>query len=175
MAKWVVKKPYDDSPCEIWRYIETEEQARKYPYISRAIDKYGVDEIVPLAMNSHGGYHTLPKDSPSIIRFIISEETPTIDIEEQYPVNSENIADSWVSPSCVTYTCGSYGHIDCAERLCDSYGYNRSEYGCPADEILFEKGWIKIMRNQWYGHWSYITDRQVLFLTNRGISHYANI
>lgn len=52
----------DSGKLEVWQYIDTIEEANRYFYIARVIEKYGVKEILPIAMNRVGGFHSLKWD-----------------------------------------------------------------------------------------------------------------
>lgn len=56
MTKWVIKKN-SFNKNEVWRYIDTVEEAKRYFYIAEAIKKFGADDILPVAVNRLGGYH----------------------------------------------------------------------------------------------------------------------
>lgn len=167
MRKWVIKQPWKDAPLQVWEYIDSVEEAQKYWYVSQAIDKYGVDEIVPLAMNSLGGYHPLKPDSPEIVAIIESENEPTLSLIQKYPIAKGKVANGWMSPDCVIYTCDSYGHIGLAERICEEFydgPFYRTEKGNlinAPDEKLYDKGWIKITAWRWLGWLWKINDAQV--------------
>lgn len=61
MDKWVIKKGMSGKP-EVWKYIDDISEARRYWYVSKAIDKYGSGKVLPLAMNDVDGYHWLGPD-----------------------------------------------------------------------------------------------------------------
>lgn len=168
MKKWVVKQPYKGAPLEIWKYIDTVEEAMEYPYVKQAIRKYGENKVVPLAMNDFGGYHPLPADSSEIVEIIVSEEPPKISVYKLYPVNKQSIHNGWMNPNGTTFSCGAYGHIRCAEKLVEEF--NVPEIGTiHADEALLEHGWIKIFSERWYGRWDKINDKQIKILGKLGL------
>lgn len=173
MKKWVIKQPAKGGPLEIWEYIDSVEEAMKYWYVAQAIRKYGVEKIVPLAMNANGGYHHLPADSSEIVRIVNSEEPPNLSVYELYPVNSPKLYNGWMAPDGTTFACSSYGHIGCADKLCKEF--HVPEIGTiHGDEALLEHGWIKIMHGEWYGRWGKISDRQVLSLEKLGVKSFAD-
>lgn len=160
MKKWVIKQPTKGAPLEIWEYIDTIKEAMEYWYIAQAIRKYGADKIVPLAMNDYGGYHPLPADSKEIVQIVTSEKRPDISVFQQYPTNTEQIYNGWMSPSGTTFECGIYGHIGCADKLCREF--HVPEIGTVhGDEALLEQGWIKISNRKWFGRWGQINDYQL--------------
>lgn len=168
MKKWVIKQPYKGEKLEIWEYIDTVEAAVKIPYVAMAINKYGADRVVPLAMNDRGGYHYLPADSAEIVKIIECDEKPKLSVYEQYPVNSAHLRDGWMSPDGTTFSCGAYGHIDSASSLCDEL---RVPMGgsLNGDEALINAGWIKIMNGEWFGSWRKVRDDQIRALESLGI------
>lgn len=172
MKKWVIKKsPYNDQQLEVWEYIDTVEEAVKYWYVAKAIRKYGVETVVPLAMNDCGGYHHLPADSEEIVQIVVSDEKPNLSVFQQYSVNSKNLINGWVSPTCVSFSCGAFGHIRCAAQLVKEFKVpeTRTAHG---DEALLEHGWIKVMNGKWYGRWSKINDNQVRLLDTLGLNDF---
>lgn len=160
MKKWVIKQPREGAPIEVWEYIDTVDEAMEYWYVAQAIEKHGADKVVPLAMNSLGGYHHLPAESPEIVEIIQSEEPPNLSVYRMYPVNPRKICNGWMSPEGTTFSCSSYGHIECAIDLCKEF--NVPEAGTiHGDEALLEHGWIKITGGRWYGRWNKINDHQI--------------
>ncbi|MDD3020929.1 MAG: hypothetical protein PHX61_08135 [Alphaproteobacteria bacterium] len=169
MKKWVIKQYAEGAPLELWEYIDSVEEAMKYVYVAQAIRKYGVDQVVPLAMNKLGGYHHLPRDSKEIVQIIESDEAPTLSVYRQYPVNATTIQNGWMHPNGTTFECGSYGHISCALQLCNEF--HVPEAGTiHDDEALLEHGWIKIFNGEWYGRWKKINDNQIRILETLGIT-----
>lgn len=178
MRKWVIKQPWKDAPLQVWEYIDDVEEAMQYWYVRQAIEKYGVDEIVPLAMNSLGGYHPLKPDAPEVVAIIESETEPTLSLIRQYPIAKGSVANGWMSPECVTYTCDGYGHARLAERICDEFYHgsvDRDDDGnlinAPDDKLL-NKGWIKITAWRWLGYIWLVNDAQVKRCEELGYEHF---
>lgn len=160
MPKWVVKRPEHSRHLEIWEYIDTVEEAKQYWYIRQAICKYGAENVVPLAMNRFGGYHHLPINSKEIVRIIESEAQPDISVFELYPPGLPQIQNGWMAPDASIFTCGAYGHLDCAEKLCSAFQVRPYDPTGP-DETLLAHGWIKILSRTWFGNWRAVTDKQI--------------
>lgn len=116
----------------------------------------------------------MPRDSEEIVEIVLSETKPELNIYEQYPVNCKDIFSGWMSPDGTTFSCGEYGHIDCAERLCKEL-HIPIERITVSDDKLIENGWIKIVRRQWWGRWDKITDKQIDVLESLNIKHVHNI
>ena len=170
MTKWVIKRPAPNCPLEVWEYITDVEEAKEYWYIAQAIDKYGIDTVVPLAMNRLGGYHHLPYDDPEIVCVVESEKKPKLKLFEKYLVNRPDFKYGWLSPDCTSYSCSYMGHINLANDICCEL-YNKDATGMVAlyDEFLLDNGWIKVGRSGWYGRWEKISDQQVEFLESKNI------
>lgn len=167
MRKWVIKQPYENAPLQVWEYIDSYAEASKYWYVAQAMRDYGVDDVLPIAMNKMGGYHSIKPDSKTVVAIIESETEPKLDLVQAYPIAKEKVANGWMSPECVIYTCESYGHASCAERICEEF-YDNSFYkdydgnwvNAPDDKLL-NKGWIKIISWRWLGLLWTINDAQV--------------
>jgi len=163
MKKWVVLYDRNGQITQVWRYIDNEEEARKIYYLSRALDKYGAKDTLPIALNSRGGWHTILLEKDKIGRIIESEEKPELPLEEQYPVADQATANGWMSPEGIAYTCDSWEHLECAARLCRELNVPATPV-VSADERLLENGWIKIYGCRWFGKWEKINDTQVSVL-----------
>lgn len=166
MKKWVIKKSWpNENLLEVWRFIDTGEEARKYWYIDQAMDKYGVDEMLPIAMNDVGGYHSLHNIMDRIVRIVESDEKPRLSLHEEYPVNEERFNCGWIAPDGTTYSCHSYGHYDLANTLCYR-DYGHTLYcvdGCTLndpDGKLMYHGWVKVTYNDYYADYGKMTDAQ---------------
>ena len=166
MKKWMLIRPYKDSPIQIWEFIDDLQEALQYWYVARAISKYGINKVMPIVMNDLGGYHTHRPDAPDVVAIIESVEKPGISVFKQYPVNSENFRTGWLSPDCTSFSCEYMGHIGLAMRIVKEF------FGLPenptADDALLEKGWIKVMNRTWLGEWDKINDKQMAFLEEKG-------
>ena len=170
MPKWVIKRRWEGAPLEVREYIDSVEEAKEYPYIERVIKKYGVDKVVPLAMNDVGGYHHLPRDDKEIVAIIESDEKPVLSPFKVYPINNPVIRDGWLAPDGTTFTCGYMGHIGCARELRKAFALSDRRGTGQPDEILLDNGWIKIMQGTWFGHWKKVTDKQMQTLERVGIT-----
>lgn len=108
MKKWVIKRSWpNENKLEVWEFIDTEEEARKYWYISQAMNKYGVEEMLPIAMNDLGGYHSLHNIMDRIVKIVESDEKPKLSVDEAYGVNEEMFRCGWIAPNGTTYSCCS--------------------------------------------------------------------
>lgn len=178
MKKWVILQREKNEPKTIWEYFETKEDARKDSHVMETIERYSesypINEILPMAVNDVGGCTYMPRDSEEIVEIVLSETKPELNIYEQYPVNCKDIFSGWMSPDGTTFSCGEYGHIDCAERLCKEL-HIPIERITVSDDKLIENGWIKIVRRQWWGRWDKITDKQIDVLESLNIKHIHNI
>lgn len=82
MRKWVIKQPTKNAPLEVWEYIDTVKEAMQYWYVAKAIRERGAENVLPIAMNANGGYHSLPADSKEIVRIVESEKKPNLSMYE---------------------------------------------------------------------------------------------
>ena len=169
MDKWVIKKGMSGK-LEVWKYIDDISEARRYWYVSKAIDKYGLSKVLPLAMNDVGGYHWLGPDikSGNIVKIIESNSKPELSLEEEFGKNEKHFSCGWLSPECDSYSCGYMEHIDLADKICkDLY----DKHFCVCDDFLLDNGWIKVTRDGWYGNWDKINDDQINFLESKNIKY----
>lgn len=166
MKKWMLIQRYPTSPVEIWEYIDDLREAMKYWYVARAIQKYGVEKVMPIVMNDMGGYHTHRPDCSDVLAIIESEEKPNVSVFRKYPVNNEHFDTGWLSPECTSFSCHYMGHIRLAMDIC------RDIYGMPetniADDVLLGKGWIKVQNGRWLAMWDKINDEQALYIEKKG-------
>lgn len=147
----IYKKSWGD--IEAWEYIDDLEEACQYWYVRDVIEKYGVDEVMPIVMNKVGGYHTFYK--PECIAIIESDTWPSLATHFELfkdLVNSENFDYGWIDPLGNTYSCEYMGHAALALDLVTltySEEYTKSklvEEGINApDDFLLDKGWIKVL------------------------------
>lgn len=172
MKQWVIKKsPYDPNRLEVWEYITDLDEAMSYWYVCQAIEKYGVDKMMPIAMNDLGGYHTLKPDNPSIVKIVLSEEKPKLDLKDAYPINDPDFKCGWISPDCTTYSCGYMEHIDCAMAIREYLYDKKGEV--IADDHLLDCGWVKLLSGQrWLGYLHKMNDKQMKFIEDRGWTKY---
>jgi hypothetical protein len=150
----IYKKPYGD--IEVWEYIDDLEEACQYWYIRDVIEKYGVDEVMPIVMNKVGGYHTFYK--PDCIAIIESDTWPSIashyDLFKSI-INSKNFNYGWIDPLGNTYKCQMYGHTSLAKDLvtlnyAEEYSKSKlvKEHIDAPDDFLLSKGWIKVLNGK---------------------------
>ena len=168
--KWMLIQRYKDSPIETWEFIDDLQEALQYWYVAQAIRDFGVNKIMPIVMNDLGGYHQHRPDAPDVLAIIESEEKPNISVFKQYPVNSEHFHTGWLSPDCTSFSCSYMGHIHLAMKIIHEL-LNMPE-SVVADDVLLEKGWIKVMNGKWLGYWDNINDEQVIFLEKKGFTRF---
>lgn len=172
MKQWVIKKSYYNSgSLEVWEYITDVNEAMNYWYVYQAILKYGEDKIMPIAMNCWGGYHTLKPDDPDIVKIVLSEEEPELDLKDAYPINDPDFKCGWLSPDCDTYSCGYMEHWRCADAIMN-YLFGKSD-DVIADDNLLDLGWVKIESGcRWIGFLHKMNDKQMKFIEDRGWTKY---
>lgn len=145
----IYKKPWGDIEC--WEYIDDLDEAMKFWYVRYAIDKYGVEDTMPICMNKCGGYHTFYK--PECIAIIESDTWPSL--SSHYDlfkgiVNNDKFNYGWIDPLGNTYMCQYMGHASLASELVTinykiEYTKKAAEDSINApDEFLLNKGWIKV-------------------------------
>lgn len=167
MRKWMLIQKYPSVPIEVWEYIDDIKEAMKYWYVAKAIREYGANKIMPIVMNDLGGYHTHRPNDDDVLAIIESDENPSLSVFEQYPVNSKYFETGWLSPDCTSFSCSYMGHIRLAMNLArDFYGMHENNV---ADDILLEKGWVKVMNGKWLGYWEKINDKQAAFIEKMGL------
>lgn len=145
----IYKKPWGDIEC--WEYINDLDEAMSYWYVSMAIDKYGVEDTMPICMNKCGGYHSFYE--PECIAIIESDTWPSLSSHYELfksIVNNENFSYGWIDPLGNTYMCQYMGHASLASELVTinykvEYTKKTVEDSINApDEFLLNKGWIKV-------------------------------
>ena len=147
----IYRKPWGN--IEAWEYIDDLEEAMSYWYVRMAIDKYGVEDTMPICMNKMGGYHTFYK--PECIAIIESDTWPSLsshyDLFKEI-VNNEKFNYGWIDHLGNTYSCQYMEHASLANELVTmnyKVEYTKSklvEEGINApDEFLLNKGWIKVL------------------------------
>ena len=159
-------KPYENAPIQIWEYIDNVNEAKQYWYVAQAIQKYGADKIMPIVMNDFGGYHTHHPNESDVVAIIESKDKPNISVFKQYAINSENFHTGWLSPDCTSFSCSYMGHISLATKIVNEI-IKDYESVIP-DDVLLEKGWIKVANGKWLGRWRKINDKQIAFLEKKG-------
>jgi hypothetical protein len=146
----IYKKPW--GAIEAWEYIDNLKEAVSYWYVRDAMDKYGVNDVMPICMNKMGGYHTFYK--PECIAIIESDTWPSL--SSHYDlfkgiINNEKFNYGWIDTLGNTYMCQYMGHASLASELVTmnyKVEYTKSalvEQGIDApDDFLLKKGWIKV-------------------------------
>ena len=162
----IYKKPWGDIEC--WEYIDDLEEAMQYWYVRYAIDKYGVEDTMPICMNKVGGYHSFYE--PECIAIIESDTWPSLSTHYDLfksIVNNTNFNYGWIDPLGNTYMCQYMGHASLATELVTinypnewtKYCTSENSYNNP-DDFLLNKGWIKVFTGDpahiYYDH--YVTD-----------------
>ena len=165
MKKWAILNNYGD--YEVWRLLETEDDIKPYAYIQYAIDKYGWDDVMPVCMNSVGGYHSLDKDK--LVEIIEADTKPSwtnYEFLKNYVINNQYFNCGWISPNGDTYMCHYSGHLDMAEKLVDFYYdeqyrlYRKTSQVNAPDDFLLNIGWIKIDSSKnHYCLWDKVSDK----------------
>lgn len=147
----IYKKPWGDIEC--WEYIDDLDEAMQYWYVRMAIDKYGVENTLPICMNKMGGYHTCNKEECTAI--IESDTWPSL--SSHYDlfkgiVNNKNFNYGWIDTLGNTYMCQYMAHASLASELVTmnypkeytEYRLKEDSYNAP-DDFLLTKGWIKVL------------------------------
>ena len=150
----IYKKPWGD--VEAWEYIDDLDEAMEYWYVRIAIDKYGVENTLPICMNKCGGYHTFYK--PECIAIIESDTWPSLSSHYELfrgIINNENFTYGWIDHLGNTYSCNYMEHASLASTLVTmNYKIEWTNYivqGCGVnapDDFLLRKGWIKVFHGQ---------------------------
>ena len=166
MKKWILIQPCKGAPIQVWEFIDDIREAMKYWYVRQAIEKYGADKVMPIAMNDVGGYHPHKPDEKDVVAVIESVEKPNISVFRQYPINDERFVTGWLSPDCTTFSCGYMGHIGLAMKIVEEL-FNEPQ-NVTADDFLLEHGWVKVMNEKWLGCLDQMNDSQVEFLERKG-------
>lgn len=146
---------YDKGPnysIEAWEYIDDLDTACKYWYVRDAIDRYGVEDVMPICMNKCGGYHTCYQ--PDVVAIIESDTWPSIATHPELfrsDINNSNFNYGWIDPDGNTYRCEYMQHAALAESLVQMFHPNRytkwkldnNDLNAP-DDFLLNIGWIKV-------------------------------
>ena len=147
----IYKRPWGS--VEAWEYIDDLEEAMEYWYVRQAIEKYGVEDTMPICMNKCGGYHTFCKSD--CIAIIESDTWPTLATHFELfkgIVNRSGFKYGWIDPLGNTYSCQYMEHASLAEDLVAIH-YKveypkstlvKSRINAP-DDFLLDKGWIKVL------------------------------
>lgn len=168
MKKWMLIKPHENASIQIWEFIDDIEEAMEYWYVRDAIEKFGVDSMMPIVMNDMGGYHTHRPDEKDVVAIIESYKKPNISVFKQYPINNAMFHTGWVSPDCTTFSCGYMEHIGLAMKIVEEL------FAIPehvvADDFLLDLGWIKVMHGKYLFHYGKINNKQAVFLQEKGFT-----
>lgn len=149
MKKYMLIRSHSGA-TEVWEYIDDVEEARKYWYVDQAIDKYGVESMMPIVMNKLGGYHTHKPDAPDVIDIVEATDWPNLKLYEVYPRNREDFKTGWVAPNGDTYSCDVFDHLDCSTKICTClYGEHTKTL---SDEFLLKLGWFKCTNRKYTGY-----------------------
>ena len=147
----IYKKPWGDIEC--WQYIDDLEEALQYWYIKLAIDKYGVEDTMPICMNKCGGYHSFIESE--CIAIIESDTWPSLSTHYDLfkdIVNNSNFNYGWIDTLGNTYMCQYMCHASLATELVTinypkeytRWRMENDKVNAP-DDFLLEKGWIKVL------------------------------
>lgn len=144
----IIESPYNGSKA-VWEYIDDLDEAMSYWYVRQAIEKYGVESMMPIVMNKLGGYHTHKPDAPDVVDIIESYDWPDLNAWELYPRNRKDFKTGWISPTGDTYSCDVFDHVDCAMKLARQlYGEHTATL---ADDFLLRIGWFKCSNRKYTG------------------------
>lgn len=170
MRKWAVRKPEYSDVCEVWEYIDKEEDIGwNLYYIKDVIKKCGKNRILPVLVNDLGGWHIADKNE--IIEIIESDTRPELSFYKKYVINNKNFKCGWISPDCNTYSCSPYGHYDLAYDICKEYNFKNDT---ASDDYLIKNGWVKVSNEGWYGNICEMNDNQIKFLESLNINHFLD-
>lgn len=164
MRKWIIKKNDVTGKLEVWEYIDTVEEANKYWYVKRAIRESSVEEVLPIAMNPLGGYHSLHYDieAGNIVEIVESENPPALNLSDAWGINEPDFNRGWIAPDCTTYSCGYMEHYALARDIC-RVKYNKTGE-LNFEDLLTDKGWIRVCHWGWDCNWKKVNDKQILLV-----------
>lgn len=156
----IIQSPYDGTKA-VWEFIDDLDEAMSYWYVAQAIEKYGVESMMPIVMNRLGGYHTHRPDEPDVVAIIESVDWPDLKAWEMYPYNREDFRTGWIAPNGDTYSCSSYEHIDCAMKLAKQLYGEHTKTVC--DSFLLKAGWFKCTNKKYTGWMRNMSDDQAKY------------
>lgn len=164
--KWAIIKD-GDRKC-VRRYIDNMEELAnsKYWYIVEAIQKYGINKVLPVIINDRGGYCTVSTED--IIQIVEQNSPPKLSLSDIYSVDDPNFKYGWLSPDCIKYGCDYGEHYQLAIKICEEFF--PEEFVAHEDDFLQQKGWIKVDGKTWVGEFSKISNKQAEFLLNNGFT-----
>ena len=147
----IYKNP--NGELEVWEYIDDIEEANKYWYVKQFLDKYGIEDNLPICMNKLGGFH--PCDKSRMIAIIESDHFPNI-VENKdlfsHQINNPDFNYGWIDQEGNTYSCRYMQHTSLASDFCrylysESYSKWRIGNIDIPDDFLISMGWIKVDRD----------------------------
>lgn len=160
-----------DGDIECWEYIDDLDEAMEYWYVKMAIDKYGVEDTIPICMNKCGGYHSFYE--PECVAIIESDTWPSLSTHYELfksIINNSNFNYGWIDTLGNTYMCQYMGHASLATELVTinypnewtKYRASENSYNNP-DDFLLNKGWIKVLSGDpsYIYYDRYVTDEAV--------------
>lgn len=158
MKKYCVYDKGPNNPIEVWEYIDDLEEAMSYWYVAYAINKYGVEDTLPICMNQMGGYHTCYK--PNVKCIIEANEWPNIATHKDLfrnNINNPSFRYGWIDSLGNTYMCNYMGHAGLAADLVlmahkkqyTKWKLNHNMVNAP-DDFLIDIGWIKVFNSPPY-------------------------
>jgi hypothetical protein len=154
--KYCIYNRYND--IEVWEYIDDLEEACSYWYVKQAIDKYGVESMMPIVMNKCGGYHTFYK--PDCVAIIESDTWPNFATHRDLftiRINNPNFDYGWIDLEGNTFSCKYMEHASFAKDLVAAFypvQYTRwkqeqeKEWLDAPDDFLLDIGWIKVLKGE---------------------------
>ena len=158
MPKYCVYDKGPHMPLEVWEYIDDLKEALQYWYVQLAIDKYGVEDVMPICMNKVGGYHTCWK--PDVKCIIEADEWPSIASHKElfsHNINNPEFSCGWIDTLGNTYMCNYMQHaslahdlvVMCYKQEYTTYKEAHNNINVP-DDFLIDKGWIKVFNSPPY-------------------------
>ncbi len=158
MPKYCIYDKGPGEPIEVWEYIDDVKVASSYWYVKYAIDKYGVDDVMPICMNKCGGYHTCYM--PQVKCIIEADAWPSIASHKELflnNINNPSFSCGWIDSLGNTYLCNYMQHASLAADLVvmyykqeyTKYKLAHNNINAP-DDFLIDKGWIKVFNSPPY-------------------------
>lgn len=160
MKKFMLIRSYSGA-TECWEYIDDLDEAMSYWYVRQAIEKYGVESMMPIVMNKLGGYHTHKPDADDVIKIIEAPDWPDLKVWEMYPMNRPDFRTGWIAPNGDTYKCDIFDHLDCAEALATQLYGKHTKTIC--DQFLLKCGWFKCSNRKYSGYHRRMSDDQAKY------------
>lgn len=167
MKKFMLIRSYSGA-TECWEYIDDLEEAMSYWYVRQAIEKYGVESMMPIVMNKLGGYHTHRPDADDVIKIIEAPDWPDLKVWEMYPMNSDKFRTGWIAPNGDTFMCDVYDHVDCAQALATQLYGGHTKTIC--DSFLLKCGWFKCSNRKYTGWMRRMSDAQAKYFLDHNFT-----